>query len=98
MPGSILPSSERCPSNSQTRKVGDVDANIVVFILGIAIIIVIAVVLLRGLGTGRSGEATFTLAELFSATVKFGDQDTDSADRAAREAAERRGRPLGAGP
>jgi CheY-like chemotaxis protein len=74
------------------------DANIVVLILGLAIIIVIAAVLLRGQKQGGRGEATFTLAELFSATVKFGAEDTESANEAAREAAKRQGKPLDAGP
>jgi CheY-like chemotaxis protein len=72
------------------------DANVVGLILGLAVILVIAILLLRTQGRGGAGEATFSFAELFSATVKFGQQDTAGADRAAREAAKRHGKPLDA--
>jgi CheY-like chemotaxis protein len=70
------------------------DANVVGLILGLAVILVIAILLLRTQGRGGAGEATFSFAELFSATVKFGQQDTAGAGRAAREAAKRHGKPL----
>jgi CheY-like chemotaxis protein len=72
--------------------------NVLILILGLAVIVLIAILLFRALGRGTPGEATFTLAELFSATVKIGSQDTAKVNEAVSEAAKQRGGPPDAEP
>jgi CheY-like chemotaxis protein len=72
--------------------------NVVILILGLAVIVLIAILLLRAQRQDGTGEATFTLTELFSATVKFGPKDTAKADEAVGEAAKQRGAAPGAEP
>jgi CheY-like chemotaxis protein len=69
------------------------DTNVVILIIGLAVVLLIAILLFWGQRRGRPTEATFTLAELFSATVKVGPTPTDTAEanKALREAEKQRG-------
>ena len=69
------------------------DTNVVILIIGLAVVLLIAILLFRAQRHGSSVEATFTLAELFSAKVKVGPTPTDTAEanKALREAEKQRG-------
>lgn len=67
------------------------NSNAVTVILGLAVVTAVVVLLRSAQARGGSGEATFSFADLFTATVKLQPQNMAKADEAVRAAAQSRG-------
>lgn len=65
--------------------------NAAVLILTIAIIAVVTLLLIRTQSKGGSGEATFAIADIFTASIKINARDAATANAAVKEAASQRG-------
>ncbi|MGK5678116.1 response regulator [Actinoplanes sp. URMC 104] len=67
------------------------DATVALFILGCAVVALIAVLLLRSQNRDGRAEASFTFGDLFSASVALEPRNTASAEQAVQEAAHLKG-------